>query len=134
VWHGLTFETLTRICRDIFDRTGGPVSFRFILQPTMASLAALHDGIKDARTGRSPFFWSAVNDPQARVARLNDALVATGRIVLLGLVMDGLYQFRVFTTFFPAEAVIVSILLAFLPYVVLRGPIARVARWWFSRP
>ncbi len=34
------------------------MTFRFILQPVMAAIAALHDGIKDARLGRSPYFWT----------------------------------------------------------------------------
>ena len=34
------------------------MTFRFILQPVMAAVAALHDGIKDARLGRSPYFWT----------------------------------------------------------------------------
>ncbi len=47
--------------------------------------------------------------------------------------MDGIYQFIVFDTFHPAEAVIIALLLAFLPYMVLRGLFARVARRWISR-
>ncbi len=43
--------------------------------------------------------------------------------------MDAIYQWIVLQTFYPAEAVIVAIALAFFPYVLLRGPITRVARW-----
>jgi hypothetical protein len=35
----------------------------------------------------------------------------------------------VLKTFYPGEAVIVAAALAFVPYVLLRGPIARIARW-----
>ena len=31
------------------------MSFRFILQPLMAAIAAFHDGAKDARLGREPY-------------------------------------------------------------------------------
>ena len=131
--YGVTLETLSRIVRDIFDRPEGPLSFRFILQPTMATLGALHHGIKDARTGRSPYFWAVLHKPEARLRRLDEALVATGRVVLIGIVIDTVYQYREFGRFYPAEAVIVTVLLAFIPYVALRGPIARVARWWIDR-
>jgi putative membrane protein len=47
----------------------------------------------------------------------------------LGLCMDAIYQWIVRKTFYPAEAVIVAIALAFFPYVLLRGPITRIARW-----
>jgi hypothetical protein len=43
--------------------------------------------------------------------------------------MDAIYQWIVLKTFYPIEAVIVAIALAFFPYLLLRGPIARVARW-----
>jgi hypothetical protein len=59
--------------------------------------------------------------------------VATARIILLGLVMDGIYQAIEFESFHPAEAVIIALALAFVPYLLLRGPVARAARWWFRR-
>jgi hypothetical protein len=39
----------------------------------------------------------------------------------------------VLKTFYPGEAEIVAILLAFVPYLLLRGPVARVARWCLAR-
>jgi hypothetical protein len=44
--------------------------------------------------------------------------------------MDSIYQVIVLKTFFPVESVIVALTLAFVPYLILRGPIARIARWW----
>jgi len=44
--------------------------------------------------------------------------------------MDLIYKFIVLKEFFPGEAVITSLLLAFVPYLLLRGPVARGARWW----
>jgi hypothetical protein len=133
VWYGLSAEVHSRIWRDIFDRPGGPMSFRFILQPTMAVLAALHDGVRDARLGRSPYFWTVLSDPAKRGGRLREGLISTARIILLGFGMDGLYQWIVLKTFYPGEMLIVAILLAFIPYLLLRGPICRVARWWLAR-
>jgi hypothetical protein len=46
--------------------------------------------------------------------------------------MDMIYQLIVLKTFYPGEAVIVAIALAFFPYLLLRGPIARIARWWLD--
>ena len=40
--------------------------------------------------------------------------------------MDSIYQGIVFERFHPAETVII-LLLAFVPYVLLRGPVARIA-------
>jgi len=55
-WYGITDESLGRLWTDILDRPGGPMTFRFILQPAMAIIAALRDGVRDARLGRRPMF------------------------------------------------------------------------------
>ena len=133
IWYGFSAEIHHRIWRDILDRPGGPMTFRFILQPTMAAIAALHDGVKDARIGRAPYFWTVLTDPKKRGGRLREGLISTGRIVLLGLGMDALYQYTVLKTFYPGEMVIIAILLAFLPYLLLHGPVERAARWWLAR-
>jgi hypothetical protein len=132
IWYGFSAEVHQRIWRDILDRPGGPMTFRFILQPAMAFIAALHDGIKDARTGRSPYFWTVLTNAAKRGGRLREGLISIGRIILLGLGMDAIYQATVLKTFYPGEAVIVAILLAFVPYLLLRGPVERVARWWLA--
>jgi hypothetical protein len=133
IWYGFTAEVHHRIWRDIFERPGGPMTFRFVLQPMMATIAALHDGIKDARLERSPYLWTVLTGAGERAGRLREGLIATARIILLGLGMDVAYQVTVLKTFYPGEAAIVAILLAFVPYLLLRGPIERLAHWWFTR-
>ena len=133
VRYGFSGDVHQRIWRDIFDRPGGPETFRFVLQPVMAAIAALRDGVKDAQAGRSPYLWSLLTDPAVRARRLREGLISTARIILLGIGMDAVYQATVFRTFYPGEMVIIAILLAFVPYLLLRGPFARIARWWFAR-
>jgi hypothetical protein len=133
IWYGFSADVRARLWQNLFERPGGPMVFRFFLQPTMAAIAAWRDGVNDARTGRTPFFAGALTDPTQRAVRLNEALVATARIILLGLVIDGIYQAIEFKTFHPAEAVIIALLLAFVPYLLLRGLFARAARRWFNR-
>jgi hypothetical protein len=130
IWYGVSSDVRQRVWQDLLDRPGGPMTFRFILQPTMAAIAALHDGIKDAKTRRSPYLWTVLTNPMERGGRLREGLIATGRIILLGLGMDAIYQFVVLKTFYPGEAVIISVMLAFVPYLLLRGPVERIARWW----
>ena len=126
-------DVLSRIWEHLVARPGGPLAVRFILQPVMAAILAIRDGIKDARTGRSPYFWMVLHDRQTRNARLEEALSATAKILALGLLMDTIYQIGVLGTFYPTEAAIVALTLAFVPYVLIRGPAARLARWWQSR-
>jgi hypothetical protein len=44
--------------------------------------------------------------------------------------MDVIYQILVLQTFFPNEAVIIALLLAFMPYLIVRGLVTRA---WRSR-
>ncbi len=133
LWYGVAFATIERVLRQLAERPGGPMSFRFILQPTMAAIAAIHDARIDARLGRAPFVWTMLHNPRERIGRLREAANATARIVLLGLVMDAIYQIIVLQRFYPVEAVIIALLLALVPYVMLRGVALRIARRWRSR-
>ena len=136
-WYGVSFENLDRLWRDILDRPGGPMTFRFILQPAMALIAALRDGVIDARLGRRPFVWAlmrGVRDPQGRSGRLWEGVISTARILILGILMDTIYQWVEFKTFYPIQAAVIAVLLAFVPYLVLRGPIERIAHHWVTRP
>jgi hypothetical protein len=127
-WYGFSSEVYQRIWNNLSDRPGGPMTFRIFLQPVMASIAAVLDGLKDAKQGRSAYLWSILFDSTVRVERLKEGLMSTARIILLGLGIDVVYQIIALKTFYPGEAVIVAITLAFLPYLLLRGPISRIAR------
>jgi hypothetical protein len=131
--HGFSLNVQHRFWTDIFARFGGPMTFRFFLQPTMAGIAALHDGIKDARQGHKSFFWTAWGDPTQRTGRLREGLIATARIMLLGISMDVIYQLNELDSFYPAEAAVIAILLAVIPYFIFRWIVEHVARWWFVR-
>jgi hypothetical protein len=47
--------------------------------------------------------------------------------------MDAVYQWIVLRWIYPMELVVVVVLLALVPYVLLRGPINRIARRWTAR-
>lgn len=127
--YGMSAEVQLRLWHDIFNRPGGPMSFRFVLQPAMAAIAAFHDGARDARLGRKPFLTRLISGSSDRTHLLDEALISTGRILLLGLVMDAIYQFTVLKTFYPGEMVVITLSLALVPYLLLRGPFARLASW-----
>lgn len=132
-WYGWSPEVRGRFWADMFGRTEGPMTFRFVLQPIMAAIAALHDGVGDARSGHRYFFWSALRHPGRQAGRLREGLISTSRIVLLGISIDVIYQFKVFGAFYPVEALTIAILLAVIPYFVFRWLVEFVARRWFAR-
>lgn len=132
-WYGVAPETVGRVWHNLLNRPDGPLVFRMFLQPTMAAIAAVLNGLEDARLRRPPFWVAVLRHPELRWRRLNEATVATSRIMLLGLVMDGIYQYIEFDAFHPVEAVAITLALAFLPYVLLRGLVSRMARRYVDR-
>ena len=134
VWYGISFESLDRLWKDMLARPGGPMTFRFILQPAMAAIAAFRDGVHDARLGRTPYLLSILQGVEPRGGRLWESVVSTARILILGVVMDAIYQEVVLKTFYPGQAAVIAILLALVPYLLLRGPFERIARRWVARP
>lgn len=134
IWHGFTVGTMERVWHNLVERPSGPMKFRFIVQPLMAAIVATLDGLRDARSSRSPYLWRMFRNPQERTALLREGLNATARVILLGIVVDLIYQTLVLKTFYPGEALIVALLVGFVPYVILRGPVARItAIWWAHR-
>ena len=127
-------ELIIRGWEGLVDRVGGPMTFRLILQPTMAALLALRAGLKDAREGRPPYFWILLTDPSQRVYLLREGWQSIARVFILAVVMDFIYEWVMDRWFYPLETLIVAIVLAVVPYVLLRGPINRIARRWFRAP
>jgi len=126
-------DQLSRFVSDLAGRLSGPFSFRFLLQPLMATLYALRDGMADARANRSPYFWSLFTEPEQRRQRLHEGWKAVARVMALGVFMELVYQLMVFQWVYALQLVVVVLGLALLPYVILRGPIERIASWWTTR-
>jgi hypothetical protein len=119
---------LTRIVDNLVGRVHGPMRFRIVVQPLMAVVFALMDGRKDAREHRSAYFWALFTEPEHRSDRLRTTWEAVGKIFVIALIIDAVYQFRVLHWFYVGEALLVALLLAVVPYVALRGPVNRLTR------
>jgi hypothetical protein len=126
-------ELFTRLWNDLIGRIGGPMSFRLILQPAMALIFAIRDGLRDAREGRPAYFYSLFTQPENRRRQLREGFKAVSRVFALAIVIDFIYQVIVLRWFYPLQALIVALVLAFLPYILLRGPVNRIARF-LKRP
>ena len=122
-------EIFTRLWNDLIGRIGGPMSFRLLLQPATAFVFAIRDGLKDAREGRPAYFYSLFTEPENRRSLLREGFKAVSRIFAFAIVMDLIYQLTVLRWFYPLQALIVAIVLALLPYILLRGPVNRIARF-----
>ena len=121
-------DMLLRALTNLAARVGGPMTFRIILQPLMASLFAFRDGLRDAREGRPPYLWTLITDSSQRADLLRQGWVAVGRVFILAIVMDVVYQLIVGGWIYPGELLTIAILLAVVPYLVIRGPVNRLVR------
>jgi hypothetical protein len=119
---------LARVGSQLIARVSGPMKFRLVLQPLMASFFAIRSGLADARAGKSPYFWALISDPAQRADMLKDGWKSVGRVFILALALDVVYQIIVLRFVYPGEAIIVAFILAILPYLILRGLVTRVAR------
>jgi hypothetical protein len=127
-------EWITRFSSDLVGRLTGPMTFRLILQPTMSMFYAIRDGLKDASAGRPPYLWTLLTRPGERMRLMKEGWHAVLRIILLGVGIDAIYQIIEFRHIYLGELAIVVACLAFLPYVLLRGPTNRLARGAHPRP
>ena len=117
-----------RIVHDLFARLDGPLHFRFIFQPLMAIIFAVVDGIKDARAGKPAYFWELLFTPQTRKALVKDGWKSVGKIFIVAIILDSVYQMEVHSTVYAGELLIVAFMLAIVPYLVVRGPVNRIVR------
>jgi len=119
---------LARVVENLIGRVSGPMKFRLILQPLMAAVFAVRAGLKDAREERPPYFWAIFTHPDQRSDMLRDGWKSVGKIFIIAIVIDLVEQLIVFRWFYPGEALLVAFILAFIPYLLIRGPVNRITR------
>jgi hypothetical protein len=124
---GVMDDVLARIWDNLGGRIGGPLSFRLLLQPVMAAFLAIRAGLKDARIGQPAYFWAILTGVEHRRALLHEGWKDVMKVFLLAVVLDVAYQVLVFRWVYPIEILIVAFLLACLPYLLIRGPVNRIA-------
>jgi hypothetical protein len=117
-----------RLGTQLLARVSGPMKFRLLLQPCMAAFFAIRAGLADARAGKAPYFWSLVAAKGQRESMLEDGWKSVGRVFILALVLDAIYQIIVLHFIYPGEMVIVAFVLAIVPYLIIRGLATRFAR------
>ncbi|MCM3879506.1 MAG: hypothetical protein ND807_05320 [Vicinamibacterales bacterium] len=127
-------DLIARVVENLLGRIGGPMSFRLVCQPLMALGFAARAGIRDAKAGRPPYFWTLFTAaPGHRWELLRDGWKDVGQIFLLAAVLDAIYQIITVRWIYPVELLIVAFTLAFIPYLLFRGIFTRLARLVLQR-
>lgn len=121
-------DTVVRFLKDVFPRIDGPFGFRIFLQPTIAIIFAIRDGLKDARLGKPAYFRALFTRPDIRGELLRSGWKSVSKVFFVALGLEFVYEIIVLRWFYPVEALIVATVLALLPYVVIRGSINRMSK------
>ena len=121
-------EILRRGWDDLVGRIGGPMSLRLIIQPLVATIFAVIAGLRDAREGRLPFLWAVITKPRRRHELLGQGWRDVGKVFIVAVILDAIYQVAVQGGIFTLELLITATVLALVPYMILRDLVSRVAR------
>jgi hypothetical protein len=113
---------------EILARLDGPLHFRFIMQPSMASILAIIDGVKDAKLGKPAYFWAVIVTRDRRNELIKEGWKSIGKVCILAMVLEVIYQVMTHRLEFRGYLFVAAFVLAILPYLLLRGPINRLAR------
>jgi hypothetical protein len=110
---------------DIVDRVAarlaGPFSFRFVLQPIVAIVLGVRDGIRDGRQGRPSFLLDFCRNPQRRKPHLQQVSRRLLLPLTVAIVLDGFVQFLLFGWIRVSGAVTAGPVLMGLPYIIARA-------------
>jgi hypothetical protein len=112
----------------VLARLVGPLHFRLILQPLIAILLGIRDGLRDARTGEPPYVLALFSERERRRERIVQ-LWASLRIGLpLAILLDAAVQYLLFRSIRMVGAILVGTLLMAVPYSLARGLTNRIVR------
>jgi hypothetical protein len=120
-------DMIARGWENFLARPQGTLNFRFILQPTIAAILALRAGINDARNERPAYLWAAFTKPVYRAQLLHGGWKDIRTPFLVSAVLDAIYQLITHRFIYPLELLFTAALLALVPYLILRGPVNRIA-------
>jgi hypothetical protein len=126
-------EFFSRTIDQLLSRSGGPLNFRFLLQPLVATIIAIRAGLKDTDRGRAAYLWTLASQPTQRASLTREALRDVGKVFVLAFTLDIVYQLIVLRWFYPGQALVVAFALSIVPYILFRGPITRIASHWKTR-
>jgi hypothetical protein len=121
-------DLFARAIQNLFDRIDGPMAIRLVIQPFMATIFALRDGLRDARQNHAPYGWSLFKEPEHRGHRLRDGWRSIRMVFFAALAVDVVYQLVQLHWVYLGEALIIAQIVALAPYVLIRGLTNRIVR------
>ena len=113
---------------DIPKRLSSFGRFRFVLQPLIAVILGIRSGRSDAHEGRPPYLYAVLFHRNLRRELLQSAFVTVINLILMGILMDAVFQWIIFGTSHPGAALVLGPVLILVPYSIARALTNRLAR------
>jgi len=121
-------QMLSLFFEELGGRASGPLNFRLVVMPTMATLFGIRAGLRDAREGKSTFLWGILTQPSGRAAAYHSAMKDIGRVFAMAIIMDTAYQLIALHALRLLQVLVVAVACAIVPYLLVRGPVTFVVR------
>ncbi len=113
---------------DIPRRLTGPGRFRFVLQPAIAIFLGIRSGLADARAGQPPYLYGVLFHRHLRGELVRTGFETVANLVLMGILMDAVFQWVILGVSHPGAALVVGPVLIGGPYALARSLSNRLAR------
>jgi hypothetical protein len=116
------FYLFTRdFIEDIPKRLVGPGRFRFILQPLVAIILGIRNGLADARAGRPPYLSGMLIHRELRSELFLTGFASIANLLLMGILLDSICQWLILGISYPGAALVVGPVLIVAPYGITRS-------------
>lgn len=113
---------------DIPKRFTGAGHIRFIVQPTVATILGILNGLADVRAGRPPYLYGVLFHRGQRRPLLMSGFASIVNLILLGILLDSVFQWVLYGVSHPGAALVVGPTLVIAPYSIVRALTNRLAR------
>ncbi len=125
--HGAFYLFSARFFEDLPKRLAGPGRMRFLFQPAVAIFLGWRAGRADARDARRSFLHGLFVRGSDRAALLREAAGDIAVLLLMGILLDSVFQWVLLGASYPGAALVVGPVLITIPYAAARALAGAVA-------
>jgi hypothetical protein len=122
-------EILVRAWDNLTGRIGGPMTFRFVVQPLVAIFLGVRDGLRLGKSGRALFSWREHHAPGSTRVLIQGIWRSIRILVLVALTLDFIYQILFEHWLYPGEAALVGIAITIAPYLLACSTVSAFTSW-----
>lgn len=124
--HGGFYLFSLQFFEDLPKRLAGPGRMRFLLQPALAILFGWKAGRSDAISGRSFLLRRIFGGAPERATVVKETIEGIGILLLMGILLDSLFQWILLGVSYPGAALVVGPVLITVPYAAARALAGRI--------